>query len=86
MLFYTIFFFFFFFFCFNIYICISISSRIDFLTPNSYVESELFQQFYLRAKLVNCRITNELPMNYQDTNIFTKPNWCADEDSCRSEL
>lgn len=52
------------FFFFYIYICISISShhdRIDFLTPNSHVESEPFQQFYLRAKLVNCRITNELP-------------------------
>lgn len=85
MLFYTIFFSFSFSFV-SIYICISIPSRIDFLIPNSYVESELFQQFYLRAKLVNCRITNELPMNYQDTNIFTKPNWCADEDSCRSEL
>lgn len=85
MLFYTIFFSFSFSFV-SIYICISIPLRIDFLTPNSYVESELFQQFYLRAKLVNCRITNELPMNYQDTNIFTKPNWCAGEDSCRSEL
>lgn len=60
-----IFYYFFFFFFFNIYLhfyFITLYDRIDFLIPKIATSNQSeFQQFYLRAKLVNCRITNELP-------------------------
>lgn len=41
---------------------ITLYDRIDFLIPKIATSNQSeFQQFYLRAKLVNCRITNELP-------------------------